>query len=57
MSVARFLLALALVAVTGAVAGCGGADSEQFAPALKQKAAATPRWVRRDRVGARLWAP
>jgi murein L,D-transpeptidase YcbB/YkuD len=47
---------LALAFATAAVAGCGGPDSEQFAPALKQKAAATPRWVRRDKVGARLWA-
>jgi murein L,D-transpeptidase YcbB/YkuD len=56
MSVKRVALVLALVTAAGTVAGCGGSDRGRFAPALKQQASATPRWVRRDKVGARLWA-
>ena len=39
-----------------ATVACGGADRRQFADALKQASAKTPRWVARDALGKRLWA-
>jgi murein L,D-transpeptidase YcbB/YkuD len=38
------------------VVACGGGDREQFAPALKKALSATPKWLRRDKASARVWA-
>jgi murein L,D-transpeptidase YcbB/YkuD len=44
------------VLALAATMACGQNDRQEYADALKKAAAATPRWVARDKLGARLWA-
>jgi murein L,D-transpeptidase YcbB/YkuD len=45
-----------VVVVVAATVACSRENSEQYAGAVQKAAARTPRWVRSDAVGKRLWA-